>query len=192
MNAAATTTSISAPTTSFGTNGMVTVTVAAASQTAGTPTGNVSLTVDAGSAVSQALMNGSTTFTVSNLNAGDHALSASYAAQNNFNGSSATSNLHVNQAQATLSFDNLTFTYDGSPKPVSVTTAPANIGGSHDPYNGSATPPTNPGSTPVFFCLIDECELHRRADKRDGTSSAGVDDYQRRDHDVHSRHHWHV
>jgi len=26
----------------------------------------------------------------------------------------------VNQAQATLSFDNLTFTYDGSPKPVSV------------------------------------------------------------------------
>ncbi len=153
VNAAATTTSISAPTTSFGTNGMVTVTVAAADPTAGTPTGNVSLTVDAGSAVSQALMNGSTTFTVSNLNAGDHALSASYAAQNNFNGSSATSNLHVNQAQATLSFDNLTFTYDGSPKPVSVTTAPANLAGVTILYNGSATPPTNPGSTPVSASL---------------------------------------
>src|SRR4029077_2293406 len=88
VKSADTTTSISAPTITFGANGLVTVTVAAVDASAGTPTGNVTLTVDGGSALSQALVNGSTTFTVSNPGAGDHPLVATYAAQNNFNGSS--------------------------------------------------------------------------------------------------------
>jgi hypothetical protein len=153
VKSADTTTSISAPAITFGANGLVTVTVAAVDASAGTPTGNVTLSVDGGTAVGQALVSGSTTFTVSNPSAGDHLLVATYAAQNNFNASTATGNLHVNQAQATLSFDNLTFTYDGSPKPVSVTTSPANLTGVTILYNGSATPPTAAGGTPVSATL---------------------------------------
>ena len=102
VKSADTTTSISAPTITFGANGLVTVTVAAVDPSAGTPTGNVTLSVDGGAAVSQALVNGSTTFTVSNPNAGSHALSASYAAQNNFNASGTTGTLVVNQAAQSI------------------------------------------------------------------------------------------
>ena len=109
--------------------------------------------MDGGAAVSQSLVNGSAAFTISNPNAGDHPLSASYAAQNNFNASSATGNLHVNQAVATLFFGTLTFTYDGSPKPITVSTNPANLTGVAILYNGGATVPTNAGSTPVSATL---------------------------------------
>ena len=153
VKSADTTTSISAPAITFGANGLVTVTVAAVDASAGTPTGNVTLSVDGGAAATQALTAGSTTFTVSSPSAGDHPLVATYAAQNNFNASTATGNLHVNQAQATLSFGNLTFTYDGSPKPVSVATSPANLTGVTILYNGSATPPTAAGNTPVSATL---------------------------------------
>ncbi len=87
-----TTTSISAPTIAYGQNGAVTVTE---SSLGGTPTGNVSLTVDGGSAITQALVNGSSTFTLSGLQAGSHSLSASYDAQGNFLASTATSTLTV-------------------------------------------------------------------------------------------------
>src|SRR5439155_24893116 len=82
VNPAATTTAISAPTVTYNANGSVTVTVASA---AGTVLGNVSLSVDGGVAVSKALASGSASFTNSDIaaltspNAGDHALSASYA-----------------------------------------------------------------------------------------------------------------
>src|SRR5207237_511708 len=113
VKSAVTTTSISAPAITYGADGLVTVTVAAQDSSAGTPTGSVTLSVDGGAPLSQALVSGSTTFTISNPNAGDHSLSASYAAQNNFIASSAIGTLHVNQAQATLTFGTLTFTYDG-------------------------------------------------------------------------------
>src|SRR5439155_21291099 len=67
--------------------------------------------------------------------------------------SSAIGTLHVNQAQATLTFGTLTFTYDGAPKSVSVTTAPVGLSGVTILYNGSATPPTIAGSTPVSATL---------------------------------------
>ena len=97
-----TTTSISAPTINYGANGAVTVTVSSA---AGTPTGNVSLRVDGAPAITQALASGSATFTITtNLSAGDHTLSATYAAQGNFTASSATGTLHVNKAQQTINW----------------------------------------------------------------------------------------
>ena len=102
VKSADTTTSISAPAITFGANGLVTVAVAAVDPSAGTPTGNVSLSVDGGAAVSQALTNGSTIFTVSTPGGGSHSLSASYAAQNNFNSSGATGSLQVNQAAQSI------------------------------------------------------------------------------------------
>ena len=65
-------------------------------------TGNVSLTVDGGTATTQLLTSGSSTFTLTSPNAGDHSLSASYTAQGNFAASSAIGTLHVNQASQTI------------------------------------------------------------------------------------------
>jgi hypothetical protein len=88
----ATTITINAPSIVYATNAIVTVTV---NSSAGTPGGNVALSVDGGSAVSQPLSSGSTAFTVSAPSAGDHALNATYPAQGFFYGSSGTANLHV-------------------------------------------------------------------------------------------------
>ncbi len=69
------------------------------SSAAGIPTGNVSLTVDGGAAVTQALFGGTTTFTVVGPNAGDHPLSASFLGSQNFAPSGPVAgNLHVNKA----------------------------------------------------------------------------------------------
>jgi len=83
---------INAPSVIYGKNGIVTVSV---NSSAGTPGGNVALNVDGGSAVSQPLLSGSTTFTVSAPSAGDHALNATYSAQGFFYGSSGTGKLNV-------------------------------------------------------------------------------------------------
>lgn len=154
VKSAATTTTISAPAIAFGADGLVTVTVAAQDPTAGTPTGNVTLAVNSGTPISQALVNGSTTFTITQPNAGTYALAATYAAQNNFNTSSAIGALQVNQATATLAFGTLTFNYDGASKPVTVMTSPANLSGVTVTYNGSPTAPTNAGSYSVSASLI--------------------------------------
>jgi len=92
---APTATAVTAPTIMVAANGAVTVTV---TSTSGTVVGSVSLTVDGGAAVTQALTGGTTVFMVTGPNAGDHALAATYAAQGNFAASSATGNLHVNPA----------------------------------------------------------------------------------------------
>lgn len=89
------TTSVTAPTITYAANGAITVTVTSAP---GTVPGNVTLTVDGGAPLTQALSGGSTTFTVASPNAGDHALVAAFSAQGNFAASSATGNLHVNQS----------------------------------------------------------------------------------------------
>lgn len=104
----ATTILISAPAATYGANGTVTVSV---SSTAGTPAGNVSLTVDNGAPTTQALAAGSTTFTVTSPGGGSHALSASYAAQGDFLGSSASGELLVNKVTLTITANDATRAY---------------------------------------------------------------------------------
>jgi hypothetical protein len=124
-----TTTSITVPAVTYGSSASVTVAVTSGQ---GTVTGNVSLTVDNASPLTQALSGGSTLFTLNGLTGGDHALSASYPAQGGFLASSATGTLHVNQARPTVSFT-------GAP------TSPA-------PYNSTftVTATTNASSTAVI------------------------------------------
>lgn len=78
---------------------MVTVTV---SSTAGAPVGNVSLSVDGGTAAALTLSPVSAIASRANIAAnglsiGTHSLSANYAAQGNFTASSATGSLIVKQ-----------------------------------------------------------------------------------------------
>jgi N-acetylneuraminic acid mutarotase len=120
VKSAVTITSISAPWITYGADGVVTVTVAAQDSAAGTPTGNVTLTVDTGVAVSQALVNGSATFTISKPGAGDHKLCANFAAQNNFLASTATGTLTVKTVAITVTADPQTKMY-GSPDPSPLT-----------------------------------------------------------------------
>jgi hypothetical protein len=54
---------------------------------------------------------------------------------------------------ATLAFDNLNWTYSGSPFAVTVTTSPAGLSGVAITYNGSSTPPTNSGAYAVSATL---------------------------------------
>jgi hypothetical protein len=97
---------LTAPAITYGADGMVTVAVTNTA-TSATPTGVVSLTVD-GNAFSGTLNGGLATFDVGILNAGDHSLAASYAAQDIFAASTATGTLHVDKA--TPAFSNPTST----------------------------------------------------------------------------------
>ncbi|TAK57791.1 MAG: T9SS type A sorting domain-containing protein [Bacteroidetes bacterium] len=111
VNRAATTTALSAPAITYNANGTVTVTV---SSSAGTPAGNVSLSVDGSIATTMALTSGSATFTITSPSAGDHSLNAAYAAQGNFDSSSITGNLHVNLAPVTVAISAPTVTYNSN------------------------------------------------------------------------------
>src|SRR5207244_4205226 len=117
VNQAATTASISAPTITYNANGSVTVSM---TSTAGTVTGNVSLSVDGGTAASKALSSGSATFSNTEIaaltspSAGDHTLSASYAEQGNCGASSETGTLHVNEAPPTSSISAPAVTYNAN------------------------------------------------------------------------------
>ena len=154
VKSAITTTSISAPTITYGADGLVTVTVAAQDPAAGTPSGNVTLTVDGGTAVSQALVNGSAIFTISKPGAGDRTLNANFAAQNNFLGSYATGTLHVNQALATVMLSNLSQIYDGTAKAVNFITTPLGLNVAVT-YGGSPSAPTNAGSYAIVATIMD-------------------------------------
>jgi hypothetical protein len=97
-----TTTQISAPPVTYPSDATVTVSVTSNS---GTPTGNVTLSVDNGPATSAALANGAATFTISSPSVGTHSLAADYAVQGNFDASSGTASLAVNNPIAsTTSF----------------------------------------------------------------------------------------
>jgi hypothetical protein len=110
LSKAPTTTSITASAVTYNNAGMATVTVTSASATL--PAGNnVSLTVDGGTAMSGTLNNGSATFTINGLNAGDHSLTATYAAQGAFSASSATGTLHVDPRPITATADMKSKTY---------------------------------------------------------------------------------
>ena len=105
-----TTTAVSAVGVSYGTAASVTVSV---TSTGGTVTGNVSLSVDGGTASTLALTNGSAVFNLGVLNAATHALSASFVAQGNFLASSAVGMISVAQAPLKISTNNATRVYGG-------------------------------------------------------------------------------
>jgi hypothetical protein len=115
--AAATTTTVAAPTITYGGTASVTVSVSSGQ---GTVTGTVSLTIDNGAPLIRTLSNGSTVFSIGGLTAGGHGLSASYAAQGSFGASSATGTLQVNQAQPSISISNIPSNgvYGGSFTPI--------------------------------------------------------------------------
>jgi hypothetical protein len=62
----------------------------------------------------------------------------------------------IAKGSATLVFDNLNWTYSGSPFAVTVTTSPAGLSGVAITYNGSFTPPTNPGTYAVSATLTND------------------------------------
>ena len=79
------------------------------------------------------------------LNAGTQTLSVNFAPSdatdyNSVNGK--TVSLTVNKATATITLSNLSQNYDGTPKPVTVTTSPVVLGIITTTYNGSGTVPT--------------------------------------------------
>ena len=100
------------------------------------------------------------------INAGTYtnAVEAIFSSEAAYSGSSAKGDLTVGKATATVTITNLNQTYDGSPKPVSVSTAPtgltvnvsysgtANDGSSYGP---SSTSPTNAGTYSVTATVQD-------------------------------------
>ncbi|MCC6414443.1 MAG: immunoglobulin domain-containing protein, partial [Opitutaceae bacterium] len=84
------------------------------------------------------------------LNAGTHTLTATFTPADaaNYTGASAQRSLTVNKAVATVTLGDLAATYDGAPKPVTVTTLPAGLAVGLT-YAGSATAPTDAGSYAV-------------------------------------------
>jgi hypothetical protein len=140
---------ISAPAAYYGNNGFVTVTV---NSGAGTPTGNVALSVDGGASATQALLSGSTTFTVNTPTAGDHKLHATYATQDYFYASSGNGDLFVYKSSQTITFNPLAnkiygdpaFTVgasasSGLPVSFSVLSGPATISGNVVTLTGAGT-----------------------------------------------------
>jgi trimeric autotransporter adhesin len=150
VNFLSTAITIAAPTVPHGSTANVSVSVSSGQDTV---TGNVSLTVDSGSPLTQALSNGSTIFNISGLAVGSHSLSASYAAQGNFDASSSTGTLQVNQAQPTISIGNIptsaaysgnftpTYSYigDGATSVTSSTTGTCAVSGAVVNFVGAGT-----------------------------------------------------
>jgi hypothetical protein len=86
---------------SYGSGAQVTVT---ATSLGGTPTGDVSLSVDNGTPQTQTLANGIATFTLTGLAGGTHQLAVTYAAQGTFPAATATSTLTISPIAPTVTF----------------------------------------------------------------------------------------
>jgi uncharacterized repeat protein (TIGR03803 family) len=145
----ATSTAITAPTVTYNSSGQVTVTVTSAS---GTPTGNVALTVDGGSPITQALANGASTFSLSGLHAGVHSLSATYSAQNGLAASSGTGTLTVNPYSFNYTIGNDSQTY-GTPANFAVdlgTTIDTGVNGENLAISYSSAGDTAAASTGTY------------------------------------------
>ena len=105
---------MNAPGISFGEDGVVNVTL---SSTQIAPVvGSVTLSVDGGAPLAQALVNGSTAFVLTAPTAGTHTLAADFAAQGGFSASSATGTLVVTSTALTITASNATTTF-GAPLP---------------------------------------------------------------------------
>jgi predicted small lipoprotein YifL len=160
VNRAATTMNITAPGVTYGEDGIVTMTVRS---NAGTPTGNVSLSVDDGAATTQALVGGSATFTISSPTAGPHSLSATYAAQGNFAASSATGTLGVGPKATSMTLNALEVRYNADGN-VTVTVSSAAVTPTGDVSlrvdNGPAITQTLVGGSTIFTITSPSAGTH--------------------------------
>lgn len=86
---------------SFGQEVTFTATVSVVTPGSGTPTGNVTFAIPDQPDVTVALAAGVASFATSALPAGTHTVTATYAGDANFSGSSGTTDYVVNQAQTT-------------------------------------------------------------------------------------------
>jgi hypothetical protein len=85
-------------------------------------------------------------------NAGSYAVVASLTSDH-YAATPASATLVIRKATATLTLGTLTFTYDGTAKPVAVTTSPAGLAGVSVTYNGASAPPTAAGVYAVVASL---------------------------------------
>jgi hypothetical protein len=72
----------------------------------------------------------------------------------NHNGSSGTTTITITRATATVTLSNMSQTYEGTPRPVSIATNPSGLS-TNVTYNGSASVPTNAGSYAVAATITD-------------------------------------
>src|SRR5439155_5485279 len=90
------------------------------------------------------------------LNAGTYPVGAgaSFAADSTYDASSDSNSLTVNKGAATIvELNNLSQTYDGTPKSPTAVTEPAGLSGVNFTYHGSSTTPTNAGSYDIVASL---------------------------------------
>src|SRR5439155_8420344 len=90
------------------------------------------------------------------INAGTYSTGAgaSFAADGTYDSSSDSNSLTVNKAAATIiELNNLSQTYDGTPKSPTAAIEPAGLDGINFTYNGSSTTPTNAGTYAVVASL---------------------------------------
>ncbi len=133
---------LDAPSMTYGGNGNITVTVHAVDAT---PTGEVTLSLDGGAAVSLTLspINGSNppaasaVFTITRPSAGNHTLNASFAAQGNFAACSAGGVLMVNPMTLSVTATVTGKIYDGTTS-ATVTYADNRLSGDVFTINGAA------------------------------------------------------
>ena len=106
---------------------------------------------DTASVVSGLTLSSSATST---SNSGSYAIAASGATASNYNITLVNGSLTVTKAYATITLSGFSQTYDGSAKPVTATTSPANLGVVIT-YNGSTTAPPAIGSYSVVAAIND-------------------------------------
>ncbi len=142
---AVTSISITAPSIVYGNSGSVGVAV---NSGAGTPTGNVSLTVDGGSPITQPLSSGAATFSIPGLTGGPHQLVANYAAQDIFQMATQTATLIVTQASSTTTITADTPNPAATGSPVTIAFTVTGSGSPTGTYSvtGGAGDPTCSGS----------------------------------------------
>src|SRR5437667_1011207 len=90
------------------------------------------------------------------INAGTYStgVGASFAADATYDASSGSNSLTIDKAAATIvQVNNLSQTYDGTPKSVTAVTDPAGLDGISFSYNGSSTAPTNAGRYAIVASL---------------------------------------
>jgi len=87
------------------------------------------------------------------VNAGSYMVAASVV-DPNYSAAPISDTLVVAPADVTVSLGNLSQTYDGAPKPVSVGTTPAGVAVAVS-YDGSASAPSNAGSYPIAVSVTD-------------------------------------
>jgi hypothetical protein len=155
ISQASTTTTLSNSPSSviFGQPATLTATVAPVAPGAGTPTGSVIFLDGATALGTVALSSGTASYSLSSVAAGTHSFNATYSGDTNFAGSGApTYSLTIGKAVATVTLNDLSATYDGTPKSVTAVTNPPGLA-VNITYAGSPTVPTNAGSYAVVATI---------------------------------------